>query len=204
MIRKCTKHLQRNAPSSSSTEMAAEESTDLGTALKLCSWLNELQSAAESTSSLVTKCYQARNSRLLRALDRLSAEGKPHCRAFQDLRHYIGRLGAHRMATKTLVAAVAGAPGFLEGFSVQVEPSSPRAYCNLLPEDTTASGIMGRMCPKDGAALYRDALKLMDSSYELNLDVALEENCAFETRVHAELLLLDLFIRKKYEFVGEG
>jgi len=203
MIRKCSKHLQCKAPSSSSTEMVAEESTDSGTALKLCSWLNELQRTAESMSSLVRKCYQARNSRLLRALDRLSAEGKPHCRAFQDLRHYIGRLGAHRMATKTLVAAVAGAPGFLEGFSVQVEPSSPRAYCNLLPEDTTASGIMGRMCPKDGAASYRDALKLMDSSYELNLDVALEENCAFETRVHAELLLLDLFIRKKHEFTGE-
>ena len=203
MIIKCSKHLQRNAPSSSCTETAAEEPTDSAKALELCSWLNELRYTSKSTASLVTKCYQARNSPLLRALDQLSAEGKPHCRAFQDLRHYIGRLGAHRKATKTVVAAVAGAPGFLDGFSVQVESSSPRAYCNLLPEDTTASSIMGRMCPKNGATPYRDALKLMDSSYELNLDAALAENCAFETRVHAELLLLDLFTRRKYEFVGE-
>jgi len=107
------------------------------------------------------------------------------------------------MTTKTLMMTVAGASEFLERFSVQVKPSSPRAYCNLLPEDTIASGIMDRMCPKDGAASYRDALKLMNSSYELNLNVALEENCAFETQIHAELLLLDLFIRKKHEFTSE-
>ena len=107
------------------------------------------------------------------------------------------------MATKTLMTAVAGAPEFLEGFSIQVKSSSSRAYCNLLPENTIAFDIMGRMCSKNGAASYRDALKLMNSSYELNLNVALEKNCAFETRVHAELLLLDLFIRKKHEFTGE-
>ncbi len=203
MIRKCSKHLQCKTPSSSFTEMIAEESTDSGTALKLCSWLNELQRTAESMSSLMRKCYQARNSRLLRALDRLFAEGKSHCRAFQDLRHYIERLEAHRMTTKTLMMTVVEISEFLEEFSIQVKSSSPRAYCNLLPENTIASDIMGRMCSKNDAASYRDVLKLMNFSYELNLNVALEENCAFETRIHAELLLLDLFIRKKHEFTGE-
>jgi len=203
MIRKCSKHLQCKTSSSSFTEMIAEKSIDSGTALKLCSWLNELQRTAESMSSLMRKCYQARNSRLLRALDRLFAEGKSHCRVFQDLRHYIERLEAHRMTTKTLMMTVVEISEFLEKFSIQVKSSFPRAYCNLLPENTIASDIMSRMCSKNDAASYRDVLKLMNFSYELNLNVALEKNCAFETRIHAELLLLDLFIRKKHEFTNE-
>lgn len=150
----------------------------------------------------MTECYNARNSPFLRTLDHHSLEGGPHNRAFKDLRHFIGRLGAHRKATKTIVAAVAGMPGFLDGFSIEVERSSAHALCKLLPEDTTAFKIIGRMCPKDAAQQYRDTLRLMDSSYGLNMDAGLAERCTFETRVHAELLLLDLFMRKKYEFVG--
>lgn len=100
------------------------------------------------------------------------------------------------------MTAAVGMPGFLEGFSIQIEPSSIYALCKLVPEDTTAFKIIGRMCSKDGFQHYRDILKLMDDSYKLNIDAGLAEGCTFETRVHAELLLLYLFIRKKYDFVG--
>jgi OTT_1508-like deaminase len=184
-------------------KQGAEDQTDRPKALEILSWLTELQKASTNTSSLVTECYNARTSPLLQALDHYSLEGRPHNREFKDLRHYIGRLGAHRKATKTMVAAVVGMPGFLEAFSTKVEPSSRRAWCGLRPEDATAFGILGRMCPKDGAQQYRDILKFMDSSYGLNMDAGLAEGCTFKTRVHAELLLLDLFVRKEYDFVGD-
>jgi hypothetical protein len=57
------------------------------------------------------------------------------------------------------------------------------ALCKLLPEDTTAFKIIGRMCPKDGAQQCRDTLKLMDSTYGFNMDAGLAEGCTFQTRV---------------------
>lgn len=116
----------------------AEDQTDLSGAPDICLWLTKLQQTAENTSSLVTECYEAGNSCLLQALGHRCLEGRPHNRAFKDLCHFIGRLGSHRKATKTIVAAAVGIPGLLEGFSIKVEPSSAHALCKLLPEDTTA------------------------------------------------------------------
>jgi hypothetical protein len=116
----------------------AEDQTDLRGAPDICLWLTKLQQTAENTSSLVTDCYEARNSCLLQALGHRCLEGRPHNRAFKDLCHFIGRLGSHRKAAKTIVAAAVGIPGLLEGFPIKVEPSSAHALCKLLPEDTTA------------------------------------------------------------------
>ena len=55
---------------------------------------------------------------------------------------------------------------------------------------------MGRICPKNSAEQYRDALKRIDIHYGLNLDAMLGGNCTFKTRVQ------DLFLRTKFEFAG--
>lgn len=155
---------------SDSTEREAEEKTGLNGDSELCAWLSKLQRISSDSLSLVKECYEARDS-YLQAIALRSLEGRPHNRAFKDLHHFIGRLGAHPKAAKTLLAASLRMPGLLDGFSVKVEPSSTQAVCNLVAEDTTAYNIMGRMCSQDGSSKYREALKFLDSSYGLNLDV---------------------------------
>ena len=205
LIIKCSKHLQRTSDVDLLLPLLTErkgEQNDSNSASNLVSWLEELRSALVDISGTVSRCYEARGSPLLRAILVRSQDGRPHHRAFKDLHHYLGRLGAHRKATKTVVATAVRMPGFLEGFSVRVEPSSAHAICKLLPQDTTAFKIMGRICPKNGAEQYRDALKQIDVCYDPNLDALLAGNCTFKTRVHAEVLLLDLFLRMKFEFAG--
>ena len=205
LIVKCLKHLQRASDVHSLLPLLTERKEEQGESSSvsdLGSWLEELQSTLMNIPRTVSRCYEARGSPLLRAILARSQDGQPHHQAFKDLHHYLGRLGAHRKATKTVVAAAVRMPGLLEGFSIRVEPSSAHRICRLLPRDTTAFQIMGRMCPKSGAEQYRDALKQIDVLYGLNLDALLARNCTFKTRVHAEVLLLDLFLRTEFEFAG--
>ena len=184
------------------TDTQTEERIEHDGVEKLCLWLEKLCSPTNDTIYIVTECYEARNSPLLLLLTQSTTEGRPRAQIFKDLRHYLGRLGAHRKATKTVVATAVRLPGFLDGFQLEIEPSSAVRLCKLIPDDTVASKIMVRMCPKDGASEYCKALSAMDSTYQLRLDTGLKEHCTFETRVHAEVLLLDLFKRMDYEFVG--
>ena len=136
LIVKCSKHLQRafnvHFLLPLPTELK-EEQNDSNSISDLDSWLEELRSTPTNALRTVSRCYEARGSPLLRAILARSQDGRPHHRAFKDSHHYLGRLGAHRKATKIVVAAAVRMPGFLEGLSVHVEPSLAHAICKLLP-----------------------------------------------------------------------
>jgi hypothetical protein len=121
------------------------------------------------------------------------------------VRHDIGRLGSHKKAASTLVAAAMKFPTLFDNFEIKRLPS-PKPAERPSPMDnlTTLDGIVVRMLPKDdkNVPFYQEALKDMDSKSQI-LQRLVEEykKSTFLPRVHAELILLEHFHMHQYDFV---
>ncbi|KAI9813828.1 MAG: hypothetical protein M1827_003618 [Pycnora praestabilis] len=165
-------------------------------------WLESIPAKMCHLESLVRDCYEARSMHYLAVLAEKSEKANDVSFAFRELRHLLGRLGNHMRATKSIVAAVLQNPQLLENFSVRVEPSSPSVACPLTAGNVSLDGIVGRaFSDQDDIRRYRGDLAWMDTKMDSGLSRRLKEESSFQTRVHAELLLVDLFHRERFEFV---
>lgn len=122
---------------------------------------------------------------------------------FGDLRHYIGRLGEHLKVVKNLVDAILAMPDLLDNFKIETRRSSCSIPSPLHPDRIELNGIVGRMF-NDGGEItrYRASLATMDRIVEGDLSRGVKKESSFTTRVHAELLLVDLFQEHEYDFVA--
>ena len=157
--------------------------------------------------------YGARATPYMKELKKRSGKGSSSALTvesneanFLKLRHYIGRLGFHVKAAKTLVAAAKSFPAFFDDFEIEYLPSSkPVESPPPMDELTTLDGIVGRMLKNENTPkvpYYRDALNAMDTKLQIYQRLKNEyRNPAFLPRVHAELILLEHFYKSGNDFV---
>lgn len=123
---------------------------------------------------------------------------------FQLVRHYIGRLGYHLRAVKSLMVSARRLIHLLDEFDVQNITTPPKA--TGLPSvdmKTRLDSIIVRMLPARDPDLqfYQNTLAQMDTKYGLN-DRMLEKyrDPNHRPRVHSEVQVLDYFHERSLRF----
>jgi hypothetical protein len=179
----------------------------------MIAWLSSFKDHEEDMLQLCRFAYGARASPYMKELNKRSGKGststpteESHETNFLKLRHYIGRLGSHMKAARTLVAAAMRFPAFFDDFEIECLPSSkPAELPPPADELTTLDGIIGRMLKNENKSkvpFYLEALNAMDTKFQISQRLRNEyKNPTFLPRVHAELILLEHFYRHKYDFV---
>jgi hypothetical protein len=151
-------------------------------------------------------CYDSRRSEECSSLQTRAKQGEPCSSRFETIRHLIGRLNHTMKAVKVVVAASLRIPTLFDEVQVMRARSPQRSPPPLKPGGPSLDEIVGRMMniPTE-IADYRDALRDMD--HRFHLSEKLQKQCSkltWKPKVHAELILLDMFWTRNLEFVGQG
>jgi hypothetical protein len=166
--------------------------------------LKGLPQLSKERVELVKECFEARKMLAFETLAQLTASGKAHSKFFDDIRHLLGRLGEHVKATKTIVSAALRFPGILDEFEIQARVSPPSSCYFQSPYSITLDGMAGRIFAKeDEIVRYQEALETLERTSNGALLGRLQQECCFKTRIHAELLLVDLFYWHQFEFLDD-
>ena len=150
-------------------------------------------------------CYDSRRSDECRSLQTRAKQGEPCSSRFESIRHLIGRLNHTMKAVKVVVAASSRIPTLFDEVQVMRARSPQRSPPPLKPGGPSLDEIVGRMmsAPTE-IANYRDALRDMD--HRFHLSESLQKQCSkltWKPKVHAELILLDMFWTGNLSFVGQ-
>jgi len=179
----------------------------------MIAWLSSFKGHEEDKLRLCRCAYEARAAPYMKELNKRSGKGSTSTFTeesnetnFLELRHYIGRLGSHVKAAKTLVAAAMRFPAFFDDFEIEYLPSSkPAESPPLMDKLTTLDGIINRMLKNENTSkvpFYQKALNDMDTKFEIYQKLIDKyKNPTFLPRVHAELILLEHFYSGEYDFV---
>lgn len=123
-----------------------------------------------------------------------------------ELTHYIGRLGAHQYAVSMIITAYLNVP-ILRKTKAEFLPSADVKRITLPAESvdfhTTSKDISrSSHLRHSGHDLYT---RLYNSNFlsDFNMPIKLAQTGTLITRVHAELLIVDYFSRKKLEFIDD-
>lgn len=149
-------------------------------------------------------CYETAHSLHYKNLQHRSRSGAPCASKFDNIRHNIGRLNHTFKAVEIIVTAAIKLPQLFDDFKVERVDSPPSSTPPLQERNPSLDAIVGRMT-SDISEIEELQLSLqeMDKSHELSKK--LEKECLSSTwtpRVHAELVLLDLFWTQNLVFVA--
>ena len=152
-------------------------------------------------------CYQARGAGRWQSL--IAAHTKAPNDCFADFSHYIGRIGAHLFAVKTIVHAALKVPAIKDITNVKFE---------ACPKPEVFKLDLGLSGPYEMIQTILNSQERQDPSVRLQMlqsfvKIDLEQNItarfrstgtnmkSIKTVVHAELQLYDLASRKSMQFV---
>jgi hypothetical protein len=166
--------------------------------------LSELPKLKNSRVNLVSKCFAARKTRAFDTLAQLSGNGKPNNKFYSDIRHLLGRLGEHLKAAKTMVSAALMFPAILDVVEIRSRASAPSRCFFQSPDEIQLEGMSERIFNKEeDIKHYQEALHELERKSSGALLDHMRDECRFKTRIHAELLLVDLFYWRQFEFVDD-
>jgi hypothetical protein len=149
-------------------------------------------SQASEFSNVVAACYRARKSQLFETLRILAGQGQSRSFEFEQLHKLLCKLGKVVVVSKRLIDAAAILPhDFVEGFTIRIVPSSGKQKIPLLPKETTIMSIIGRMFSSPHE--QEEFLSRLRSLRIEDLSEVVQEERQRDTRVHAELLLINRF-----------
>lgn len=123
---------------------------------------------------------------------------------FARIRHLFDRLGSHLKTARVLVEAGRHHPQLFTGYSIEIATQ----HLNFTPPSYRAkssiNGIVNRMITNPQTCqYYQNELQSQDEKFHLLLEKRIRDeyqNPKFKLRVHAEIILLDLFHRKNLQF----
>jgi hypothetical protein len=136
-----------------------------------------------------------------------AGQGRTRHETFERLYKLLGKLGKPLKSSKTLTeAATKLAQDFAQGFTVKTVRSS---VLQQLPfrgkKEATIESIVHRMFSDSSKKTeFMDRLRSLVPLEGEKIDSFLQRERATETRVHAELLLIDYFERNSCNFLGQG
>ncbi|KAF8858779.1 hypothetical protein BDZ45DRAFT_553483, partial [Acephala macrosclerotiorum] len=177
--------------------------SDIHTDSKFVVWLQKIKQALRSPRDICQLCYDSRRSEEYVSLHIRGRAGAPCATRFEKIRHIVGRLNHTMKAVKNVVAAGVYLPVLFDDFEVSRIKSSEQSPPPLQERNPTLREIAGRMLRNPSEiSHYREALDELDAKFGLSQQ--LRDQCTSSTwrpRVHAELLVLDLFYTQEFEFV---
>ncbi|GKZ30023.1 hypothetical protein AbraIFM66950_007543 [Aspergillus brasiliensis] len=148
-------------------------------------------------------CYEGRE-RQLEAVKGVAMENKD----IAELAHYIGRLGAHKYAVSMIVTAWMKVPVLRRIIEPKFLPSAEARPIELPPAAGDFQKTCKVVCKNQHLSAHKGRMlniHLADRNFTSNeaLEGGLERLRNLTTRVHAELLIVDFFGRKKLEFADD-
>lgn len=159
-----------------------------------------------SNADLVKLCYEWRGPRVENLRKLCDKNG-----CFGELAHFIGRLGAHWSSTRTIVDAALRLPSLRRISGIEFAPAQPVEQVNIPADKLDPGALVRNICkkiahqnPTVGTALYQEWAKVddLDMNQQDGIRARMVKENPIVTRVHAELVLTDLFSRRGFEFVG--
>lgn len=123
---------------------------------------------------------------------------------FGVLAHFIGRLGAHQYAVLMIVRAMMKVTSLQQISKVRIEQSSEVQVVTLHRNSLDPYNLLKQICKKTSEVGSSSRLhRFVDIDYESDLQQKMQHTPPIPTRVHAELLLVDLFSRRSFDFADE-
>jgi len=169
----------------------------------LLSWLKDLSTATNSPSTICQLCYDSRGSSNYTIVRRRATPGQPCAQRYENIGHLIGRLNHTLKAIKVLIEAKSRLAYLFDGFEIKRARSSHSSPPPLLERNPSLMEIAGRLSGDfEEIETLRCNLEELDRLHQPF--PKLREECQKKTwrpRVHAELILLDLFWSQNLEFV---
>ena len=146
-------------------------------------------------------CYESRTSPAFDALSRLAGQGEERRLDFEQLFNLFCKLGKHvHIAKKLIDAAVSLSHDFVDGFRIQVLPSSTEEKLPLTPKEATVESIIGRMFSStEEQSKFMNRLQFIWDPFELTQHLSTKRTK--KTRVHAELVLINHFDKNGCNFL---
>ncbi|KAK6523364.1 hypothetical protein TWF281_001344 [Arthrobotrys megalospora] len=177
-------------------------------------WLLSLRDSAVDLNTLSRFCYQARHSEMVKAVTlraEASGEGRDTSSLtaqYARIRHLIGRLGSYIKAAGILVDAARHYPQLFTDYSIETATSDPNFTPPAYRSQSSINGIINRMV-KDPSLCrsYQDELHAQDERFHLELEERIKKvykTSNFKLKTHAEIILLDLFYRKGFQFLDHN
>lgn len=167
--------------------------------------LDERISPQTDDAELVMVCYDCRGSLIDELRSRSTSYG-----CFSELAHFIGRLGAHWFHTRRIVEAALNVPSLRNIWEVCCI-FAPKPAEIIVPREKTDPGMLVRgICtkiaerdPPTAKAVLRAWADIddLDVDKDDGIRARMMKESRIKTRVHAELMLHDLFSREKFEFL---
>ena len=123
---------------------------------------------------------------------------------FARIRHYIGRMGSYVKATRALVEAGRDYPQLFVDYSIQ----SATQHLNFTPPSyrgkSSINGIIKRMVTDPQTCqYYQKELQSQDEKFHLSLEERIRDEFQdpkLKLKIHAEIILLDLFHRQRLQY----
>lgn len=150
---------------------------------------------------LVNACYQIRHTQLHKTIGVFAGQGKTRAQEFERLYKLLGKLGRPIMASRTLIeGAMKLSQDLIQGFTVRRIPPSKLRPLPIRPrEQTTIKSIVGRMfSSKEDQEDFMERLRYLEGKEIADF---IQKERSTNTRVHAELLLIDHFERNGCNFL---
>ncbi|KAI9888242.1 MAG: hypothetical protein M1814_000932, partial [Vezdaea aestivalis] len=173
-------------------------------------WLASLLSSTLDPLSLCQQCYKARASEQMRSIERRAKsssidENDTSSEArYARVRHYLGRVGSYIKAVRVLADVGRSSPQLFVDFKMQFATM----HLNFLPpsyrDKSSINGIISRMVADPQICKrYQKEIHSQNEKFHLSLQKRIRDeykNPKFKLRVHAEIILLDLFHRRQLQF----
>ncbi|KAF3192148.1 hypothetical protein TWF788_004335 [Orbilia oligospora] len=176
-------------------------------------WLTSLCDQTVGLKTLGELCYNARSSTMLAGITRRVEETKQrqnssHGGKYSEVRHLVGRLGSHIKAVDVLVRVGRHYPQLFPNASVQFETANKKFTPPPYRPKASINDIIKRMVGSDSSLCeyFQNEIGSLDKKFELRLQELIKETYkdpAFKLRVHAEIIIHDLFSRKKLQFLDQ-
>ncbi|KAI0018834.1 hypothetical protein F4780DRAFT_495166 [Xylariomycetidae sp. FL0641] len=184
-------------------EMESSASND-SKVRQLQSWVRKL--ASKDHRELARTCYNARKNQIAELLSLTTLPGG--CYAYlthyiRCLGHYLGRLGAHVHAVKTILISALNIPILKRITSIQYE--KPPAIERFRHQGSSAYDTLRKLCISNGLQPAEMEERLigfnrLDIKNKMVISTCYAAKFSIPTRVHCELQLADLFSRKDWRF----
>ena len=159
--------------------------------------------ATNLPSAICEMCYESRRSSNYGIVQTRARLGQPYAPNYENIRHLIGRLNHTLKAIKVLIEARARLPHLFDAFEIKRARSSCSSPPPLSERNPTLTAIAGRLAGDfKSIALLRHNLGELDRVHHLSEQLRKEcQKKTWRPRVHAELILLDLFWVQNLKFI---
>lgn len=178
----------------------------------LWEWLQCLCDRGLDPEALCLKTYGQRKASYMKYLEAKIKSARERgydeiYSAFQQTRHYIGRLSHHVRAPKKIIEDASKLPGIFDVYDVARVPQMRNIDPPKADGHTTPQGILNRMgaFSDDKSRLeYEEILSSMNQKYQLDKRILEKYDMpTFKPKVHAEIQVLEYFYQRNLRFADD-